>query len=136
MRSIIIILALWPAFALAGTYLETRNLEMPVGGLHLLKARCGAGSLTLRGVEGTDRIKVTAEIESEGTDKEEFQLLVDKLIQLDLRREYDEALLISNTANPPLTNIESRIHLTLQLPVNLNAEIIIGTMTIAITSGL
>jgi hypothetical protein len=130
----LLILVLLPVVTFAGTYRETRNLEVPSAGVHVLSVRCGAGGLTLKGVEGTDSIHVIAKIESEGTDKEEFQLLVDKLIQLDLRREHDQVLLFSNALIPPLTNIEIRIHLNIQLPVNMNIRIIDGSGSIDITN--
>jgi DUF4097 and DUF4098 domain-containing protein YvlB len=130
---LVLILVLLPVIAFAGTYRETRNLEVPSAGAHILRVRSGAGSLTLRGVEGTDLIKVTAEIESESTSKEEFQLLVDKLIQLDLRREYDQIHLFSNAVIPPLTKIEVRIHLNIQLPVNMNVRITDGSGSLDIT---
>jgi hypothetical protein len=130
----LLFLALLPAVVFAGTYRETRTLELRAGGVQVLSVRCGAGGLPLKGIEGTDIIHVFAEIESEGTDKEEFQLLVDKLIQLDLRREYDQVLLFSNALIPPLTNIEIRIHLNIQVPVNMNVRIIDGSGSIDITN--
>lgn len=130
---IILIFVLLPVIAFAETYRETRNLELPAGGLHGLSLRCGAGELTLKGIEGTGSIQVIAEIESEGTDKEEFQLLADKLIQLDFKREYSRALLSSNVVIPPLTNIDARIHLNIQLPVNMNVRVIDGSGSVDIT---
>ncbi len=128
----LLILVLLPVVTFAGTYRETRNLELPAGGLHELSVRCGAGELTLKGIEGADSIHVLAEIESEGTDKEKIQLLADKLIQLDLRKEYNRALLSSNFVIPPFTNIDARIHLRIQLPVNMNVRIIDGSGSIDI----
>lgn len=127
---LILIFVLLPVIAFAENYRETRNLELPAGGLHLLSIRCGAGELTLKGMEGIDSIQVLAEIESEGTDKEAFQLLADKLIQLDLRRENNQALLSSNIVIPPFTNIDARIHLKIQIPVNMNVRIIDGSGSI------
>jgi len=131
---IVLIFVLLPVIAFAGGFRETKNLELPAGGVHMLSVRCGAGGLTLKGIEGTDSIHVYAEIESEGTDKEDFQLLADKLIQLDLRREYNQALLFSNIVIPPLTNIDARIHLNIQLPVTMNVKIIDGSGSIDITN--
>jgi hypothetical protein len=127
---IILIFVLLPVIAFAENYRETRNLELPAGGLHLLSMRCGAGELTLKGMEGIDSIQVLAEIETEGTDKETFQLLADKLIQLDLKRENNQALLSSNIVIPPFTNIDVRIHLKIQIPVNMNVRIIDGSGSI------
>ena len=131
---IILIFVLLPVIAFAETYRETRNLELPAGGLHELSVHCGAGELTIKGIEEIDRIQVLAEIESEGTDKEEFQLLADKLIWLDLRREYNRALLTGNVVIPPLTNIDARIHLRIQLPVHMNIRIIDGSGSIDIAN--
>ena len=132
--TLILILALWPAFASAGIYRETRNLEMPAAGLNRMNIQCGAGGLTVQGIEGAEYIKVAAMIESEGADKEKFQLLVDKLIQLNLKRKYDDARLTSNAEIPPLTDIETRIHLTVQLPVNMNVRIVDGSGAIEISN--
>jgi DUF4097 and DUF4098 domain-containing protein YvlB len=132
--TLFLILALLPAFAFAGTYRETRTLDIPAAGLNRLNIQCGAGSLTVRGVEGADHIKVTAMIESEGADSGEFRLLVNKLIQLDLKRVYDDARLVSRAGIPPLTNIETRIHLTVQLPANLNVRIIDGSGDVEVSN--
>jgi hypothetical protein len=130
----ILIFVLLPIIAFAENYRETRNLELPAAGLQVLSVRCGPGELTLKGMEGTGSIQVLAEIESDGTDKEEFQLLADKLIQLDLKREYNRALLTGNVVIPPLTNIDARIHLRIQVPVNLNIRIIDGSGSIDIAN--
>jgi len=126
----ILVFVLLPVIAFAENYRETRNLELPAAGLHLLTIRCGAGELNLKGMEGIDSIQVLAEIESEGTDQEAFQLLADKMIQLDLRRENSRALLSSDIVVPPFTNIEARIHLKIQIPVNMNVRIIDGSGSI------
>ncbi|CAB1082252.1 hypothetical protein D1AOALGA4SA_9882 [Olavius algarvensis Delta 1 endosymbiont] len=125
--TMILIIVLLPVVAFAGTYRETRRLEIGSADAHILRVHCGAGALTLQGVEGTDLITVTAQIESEGTDKEQFQLLVAKLFQLELKRETHQILLISNPVNPPLTDIEVRIHLNIQLPANMNVRIVDGS---------
>jgi len=131
---IILIFVLLPVFVFAETYRETRNLDLPAGGLQVLSVRCGAGQLTLKGIEGTGSIHVFAEIESEGTSKEEFQLLADKLIQLDFRRENNRALLFSNVVIPPLSGIDARIHLRIKLPVNMDVRIIDGSGSIDIAN--
>ncbi len=136
MKSIttILVFVLLPIIAFAENYHETRNLEMPAGGLQVLSVHCGPGDLTLKGVEGAGSIQVIAEIETEGTDQEEFQLLADKLIQLDLKREYDRALLTGNVVIPPLANIDARIHLKIQVPANMNIRIIDGSGSIDIAN--
>jgi hypothetical protein len=130
----ILIFVLLPIIAFAENYREIRNLELPAEGLQVLSVRCGPGELTLRGIEAAGSIQVTAEIETERIDKEEFQLLADKLIQLDLKREYNRALLTGNVAIPPLTNIDARIHLRIQVPANMNIRIIDGSGSIDIAN--
>ena len=132
---IILIFVLLPIIAFAENYRETRNLELPAGGLNELSVRCGAGELTLKGIEGIDSIHVVAEIEFEGIDDQEaFQLLAGKLIQLDLKKEYNRALLTGNVTPPPLSGIDARIHLRIQLPVNMNVRIVDGSGSIDIAN--
>jgi len=130
----ICIIVLLPIIALAENYRETRNLELAAAGLHELSVRCGPGELTLQGIEGTGSIQVAAVIEVDGTDKEAFQLLADKLIQLDLKREYNRAVLSGNVVIPPFSKIDARIHLRIQVPVNLNVRIIDGSGSIDIAN--
>ena len=130
--AMIVIFVLLPLIALAENYREIRNLELPAGGLQVLSVHCGPGELTLKGIEGAGSIQVRAEIETERIDKQEFQLLADKLIQLDLKREYNRALLTGNVVIPPLTNIDARIHLRIQVPANMNIRIIDGSGSIDI----
>jgi hypothetical protein len=130
----LLLLVLLPAVTFAGTYRETRNIELPAGGLHVLIVRCGAGGLTLKGLEETDIIRVVANIESEGSDRETFQLMAAEIIHLDLKRDNNRAILDSKILIPPLMNIEARIHLNIQLPVNMNVRITDGSGLIDINN--
>jgi hypothetical protein len=132
--AMIVIFVLLPLVALAENYREIRNLELPAEGLQGLNVHCGPGKLTLRGIEGAGSIQVFAEIEADGTDRQTFQLLADKLIRLDLKREYNRALLTGNVAIPPLTSIDARIHLRIQVPANMNIRIIDGSGSIDIAN--
>jgi hypothetical protein len=124
---VMLIFAFFPAVAMAGNFRETINLNLPAADIKVLDIRCGAGKLTLRGVEGTDSIHVIAEIEAEAKDGEEFKLLAEKLVRLDLRRQHDRATLLSDIVIPPLMHIEARIHLKIQLPVKMNVRITDGS---------
>ena len=124
---IILVFALFPAIAFAGTFRQTRTLELAAAGVHELNVRCGAGSLTVQGIEGVDIIKVMAEIESEGNDKGEFQLLADKLIQLNLKKQNDKAMLLSDIVQQPLTNMEGRINLNIVMPGKMDLKIVDGS---------
>ena len=133
-RNIILILVLLPIIAFAENYRETRHLELPAAGLQELSVRAGAGELTLKGVEGAGSIQVVAEIEADGADKAEFELLAEKIVQLALTRQYHRALLIGRATNPPLSHIDARIHLKIQMPPNLNVRIIDGSGAIEIAN--
>ena len=124
--TVILILALLPAAAFADTYRETRKLELSSAGIQMLSVQCGAGKLNIRGVAGADAIHVTAKIESKGNSKGEFKLLADKIIRLDLKKDYDKALLFSHVVAPPLTNLAGRIHLNIAMPAEMNLKIMDG----------
>jgi hypothetical protein len=131
---IILIIVLLPAIVFAETYRETRRLELPADGLQELGVRCGAGELILKGVEGAGSIQVVAEIEANGADKAEFELLAEKIVRLELNRQYSRALLIGRAANPPLTGIDARIHLRIQLPAEMNVRIVDGSGSLEIAN--
>jgi hypothetical protein len=124
---ILLIFSLLPAIAFADNFKETRTLELPAAGVHELSVRCGAGGLTVQGIEGIGIIKVMAEVESEGGDKGEFQLLTDKLVKLDLKREYDKAVLHSDILEQPFENVEARINLQIVMPGKMNLQIVDGS---------
>jgi hypothetical protein len=123
-----------PVVALAGSFRETRNFELSADGVNVLSMHCGAGKLILKGVEGSDAIRVTAEIEASGIKESEFQLLGEKLIELDLRREYSRALLFSNVAKPPFTHADARIHLFVEVPIRMNVRILDGSGEITVSN--
>ena len=124
---IILLFAFLPAIAFADTFRQSRTLELPAAGVHELKVRCGAGSLTVQGFEGVDTIKVTAEIEFESNDEGEFKLLIDKLVQLHLKKESGKAMLLSDIVKQPLTNVEGRINLNIVMPGKMDLKIVDGS---------
>ena len=126
---LLLILALLPAVAFAdtNTFRQTRTLELPAAGIAELSAQCGPGSLIVRGVEGIDTIRVKAEIESIGSDKDELQLLAEKLVQLSLKSEYNRAVLISDIVQQPFSGQEVRINLHIELPGKMDLKIVDGS---------
>jgi hypothetical protein len=131
--NLILIFALLPAVALADSYREIRNLELPAGGVTLLEVSCGAGSFAIKGIEGTARIRVAAEIEADNVDQDEFQLMADQLIELDLQREPGRILLLANAIKQPFTNAEARINLAVELPLGMNVKIQDGSGPIVVS---
>ncbi len=120
--NLFLILALLPTMALADTYRETRSLELTAGSVKELKVSCGAGSLKIKGIDGTGLIRVIAGIEADVGSKAEPQRTADKLIELDLKKEYDRALLQANSINQPHTMTETRINLYVELPLGINVN--------------
>ena len=56
----VLILLFFPIFALAETIQEKKYIDISARGINILVVNCGAGSLDLKGVEGLDKINVTA----------------------------------------------------------------------------
>lgn len=131
---IILIFALLPAIAAAGTFKQTRTQELPAAGVHQLSAQCGAGSLTVQGVEGIDTIMVNAEIEAEGQNEKEFQLLVDKGVQLNLKRKNDKALLFSDVVKQPSAFMDARINLHILMPDKMDINIVDGSGSMLVSN--
>jgi len=128
----ILVLVLLPAIAFADTLRQLRTLELPAAGVQELRVQCGAGGLTVQGIEGMEMIRVMAEIESEGGDKSEFKLLTEKLVRLDLKRESDKALLRSDILAQPFENGQSRINLQIVMPGEMNLQIVDGSGEIVV----
>ena len=72
----VLIFLLLPALVLAGTVQEIKQLDLSIQGIDGLVVSCGAGLLDLNGVEGRDKISVTAEIEVEDLQKEDLQKFI------------------------------------------------------------
>ena len=99
-----------------------------------MQVHCGAGGLKITGVKGHQNIEVAAEIEADGADRDAIRYLADKIVQLELRRENDWALLYSQALNPTFGNIDVRIHLIVQLPAEMDLRIIDGSGAIDIVN--
>jgi hypothetical protein len=128
-----LILALLPAVAFADTFKQTRTLELPAAGINELSMQCGPGSLAIRGVEEIDMIRVRAEIESIGAEKNELQLLAEKLVQLSLKSEYGRAVLVSEIVPQPFAGGETRINLHIELPGKMDLKIVDGSGDMYVT---
>ena len=131
--TLMLIMALVPAAIFAETYRETRNLELSAAGIQMLIVRCGTGRLIINGVKGADTIRVSAEIKSKDNVKGEFKLLADKLVNLELKKDFTKALLYSDLAAPPFTNLAGLIHLNIAIPAGLNLKITDGSGSIHVS---
>ena len=52
---------------------DTKYVELSSQDIKTLVIQSGAGSLSIRGIDGIDRIRVSAEIELESDEKKNFQ---------------------------------------------------------------
>ena len=112
----VLIFLLLPALALAGTVQEIKQLDLSIQGIDRLVVSCGAGLLDLNGVEGRDKIRVTAEIEVEDLQKEDFQKFFEKNVRLNLEKRNNKALLISEVQKYAPVELEARINLMIEVP--------------------
>jgi hypothetical protein len=74
-------------------YVEVRDLVLDAGGIETLDIDAGAGSLTVRGRSGAERITVTATINVPGGDEEKARKRIERDMTLKLDRAGDRAVL-------------------------------------------
>ncbi|MEJ2049266.1 MAG: hypothetical protein P8Y60_05370 [Calditrichota bacterium] len=80
----------------AGTYQETKNLSLPAENISHLKIDCGAGFLKVQGDPNLTEIQVTAEIELRNVDRDKAPKILDKYLDLSLKKHGSRAILISD----------------------------------------
>jgi hypothetical protein len=123
-----------PVVALAGTFDETRHLELSAAGIRTLKIQCGSGFLTVIGVKGIDRIRATAQIEIRGIQENEFQNYLEKQLLLSLDTQGNDAVLQADVKKSFLKKIEAKINLTVKVPRTLKVAIEDGSGAIMVTN--
>lgn len=130
----VFILIFLPAVTLAGSFDETRQLELSVEGIRNLEIQCGSGFLTVIGVTGMDRIRATAQIIVRGIQDDEFQNYLEKKLLLALKKRGHDAVLQADVKKSFLKKIEAQINLTVKLPTTLPVNIDDGSGTIIVTN--
>ena len=130
--TIVLILLCFPAWAHAGTVQEIKRLDLSIQGIDVLVVNCGAGSFDLKGVVGRDKIGVTAEIEVEDLQQEDLQQFIEKNVRLNLEKQNNKALLISEVPEGALKQLEARINLMIEVPLELNVKIADGSGAIRV----
>lgn len=80
-------------------YTEDRNLALDRDGVSRLDIDAGAGSLTVRGVEGLEAIEVTATINVPDKDEEKALEMIEDHLRLSLEKVRDEARLVAHFEN-------------------------------------
>jgi hypothetical protein len=123
----IFIFVLLPVFALAATMTETKKLSLSAGGIDTLEVNCGAGSFSIRGASGQEKIKIVAEIEVEEPGQINFEEFLQTNVQLTLEKQGNKAVLQSDIIKAATLQIEARINLQIEIPQNINVKIIDGS---------
>jgi DUF4097 and DUF4098 domain-containing protein YvlB len=131
MKKIILLLVLLFSFSLfASDFDQTKKLSLDANDISRLFIDCGAGFLKLSGENDLDEIRVTAKIEIDNIDSEDVERIIDKYMQLTLKKRGHRAELISNFERKNsffssiFNNYENvRIDLTVEIPKKLNVEI-------------
>lgn len=123
----VFILLFFPIFALAETVQEKKYINISARGINILVVNCGAGSLDLKGVEGLDKINVTANVEVEDFKKEELQKFIDKNVHLYLVKQKNKVLLRSEIQKNALNDVEARINLSVEIPRKFDIKITDGS---------
>ena len=128
----VLILILIPVLAFAGTIKGTQKIDLSIQGIDVLVVDCGAGRLDLKGFEDRNDIRVTAEIEVEDLRKEDFQKFIENNVRLNLEKQNNKALLISEVQKYSLIKGETRINLMIEVPLEFNVNITDGSGAILI----
>ena len=125
-----LILLLLPSIAFAEIYQERRKIDLSARGIDMLVVTCGAGSLIVRGVDGLERLGVTAVIEIEVDEDKDLHRTVDDHLRLTLEKRKNQALLTSDIVLPE--KLESRINLKVEMPKGMHLKIVDGSGTIKV----
>jgi hypothetical protein len=125
MRYIILVfLVLLPVTTFAEVKQETRDLELPAVGINILRIQCGAGSLILRGVEGIDKIEVSADIMVQGLQPENLESYFENNVLLALKKRGKKAVLLAEfLRSSRVKPLEAKIDLLVRVPRNMNLRI-------------
>jgi len=116
----ILILAMFTASLAYGArtdYQQVRELDLDANGLGKLEIDAGAGGLSIEGVDGADRVRVTATIEVPGTDEKDALKVIERSLVLVLVRDGDTAVLKGYFEDSGWSwNDSPRVQLEVQVP--------------------
>ncbi len=116
--------------AFGADYTQTRQLNLDAEGVETLVVDCGAGFLKISGEPGLDRIEVKAEIVIGGVSEKRAMEIVEKSLELSIRKTGNRAKLISNFEHSGglFSNLfgdkgQGEVNLTVKFPQNLDLRI-------------
>ena len=121
-RAVLVVLFI-PVLAFAGSIENTQHLELSIKDIQSIHIICGPGSLDVFGVEGSDRIKVTAAVKISGITQNKLQDFLDRHVLLSLKNRNRKAILQSEFKNENLLKADARIDLTVEVPKSLDVKI-------------
>lgn len=127
------VVLLIPVLAFAGSIENTQHLELSIKNIQSMHIKCGPGSLDVFGVEGSDRIKVTAVVQISGITQNMLQDFLDRHVLLSLKNRNRKAILQSEFKNENLMKADAKIDLTVEVPKRLGVKIDDGSGSIFVT---
>jgi hypothetical protein len=127
------VVLLIPALAFAGSIENTQHLELPIKDIQSIDIICGPGSLDVFGVEGSNRINVTAAVKISGITQNMLQAFLDRHVLLSLKNRNRKAILQSEFKNESLMQADASIDLTVEVPKSLSVKIDDGSGSIFVT---
>lgn len=138
MRSSFLVLLLslaLPAYADWGDYdyKEERELALDAGGLKSLRIDAGAGSLSVHGVGGSDRIEVMATVLVSGAEGDKARDFIEKRMVLSLDRSGNKAELVADFKDGMgFGNDRGAIALDVRIPKGIDVDIDDGSGSIEV----
>jgi hypothetical protein len=126
MRSFIVMAMFVASLASAASsyYTEERDLELPAGGINTLTIHAGAGSLQVRGIAGSETIRVTARIQVDERNSDKARELIESRMVLKLYRDGDDAELQADFKNKLMGwGADGAIALEVEIPQGMHLDI-------------
>lgn len=112
-----------PLAAFAGTVEHTQHLQLAISDQKVLQITCAAGYLEVYGVDGADRIKVTASVQINAITQDELADFLERHVLLTLKQDGRKALLKGVFKNQKTMTADAKINLTVAIPKNLRVQI-------------
>jgi hypothetical protein len=114
-------------------YQEERELALDAGGLEFLRIDAGAGSLAVRGVDGSGQIEVRATVLVSGAEGDKARDFIEKSMVLSLDRAGNNAELVADFKDGMgFGNDRGAIALDIRLPTGINVDIDDGSGSIEV----
>ncbi len=113
-------------------YQEERELALDAGGVKALRVDAGAGSLSIRGVDGSDRIEVRATVLVSGADGDKARKFIEDRMVLALDRSGNRAKLVADFKDSMGFGKSGAIALDIRMPKGIDLDIDDGSGSIEV----